>query len=431
MQGLRSRWGNGGVFSLAGVAPAAQPFLVFALGKLFPARTVVAVTDGVKTQESFQQDIETWFSLDKGEAQQLYFPSWEILPHDAKLPHADVISERLQTVVALSQTPERPCTVVTNVTALLQKTFPPSELRLHTRTFKRGDRIEPLDLIEWLEDQGYEPEAQVTSKGEIALRGGIVDVYPLPSPWPVRIEFFGDEIDSMRYFDPHTQISRENVDQISIPPSGELAFLKQRLAREKEQKLSTLLEYLPKDALLVLCEPAALLDSAEQYEAQVPKDDPFFCGWVAFLEQAEKHGATLVNAFEAAAPERFSGFESSAPAALSQLAAAESAAVELGLNSLEAFRPQVDRAAEVQVAETQRREFFHQMHRWLRQGHDLHVICNNDGERQRFGEIWSEYGLDAQEPKLKPTLEIGSIARGFICDAAKVVVVTDAEIFGR
>src|SRR5262249_4919526 len=156
----------------------------------------------------------------------LYYPSWEVLPHDAKLPHSDVIAERLHTVVSLSSNEANRATVVTNVTALLQKTFPAEFLRAHTRSFARGDRIEPLDLIEWLEDQGYEPEAQVTSKGEIALRGGIIDVYPLPSPWPVRIEFFGDEIDSMRYFDPHTQISRESVDRISISPAGELSLLK-------------------------------------------------------------------------------------------------------------------------------------------------------------------------------------------------------------
>ena len=54
----------------------------------------------------------------------------------------------------------------------------------------------------------------------------------------------------------------------------------------------------------------------------------------------------------------------------------------------------------------------------------MHVVCNNDGERQRFEEIWGEYGFDAQEPRLRPTLEIGSLARGFICDEANVVVVT-------
>ena len=146
----------------------------------------------------------------------------------------------------------------------------------HTRSLKKGDRLDPLDLIEWLEDQGYEPEAQVTQKGEIALRGGIVDVYPLPSPWPVRLEFFGDELDSLRYFDPHTQISREAVEEITLPPAGELAFLKKKL-KGASPELATLWEYLPKDAIVVLSDPAALVQQAEQYEVQVPPEDPHIC----------------------------------------------------------------------------------------------------------------------------------------------------------
>src|SRR5208283_5151434 len=116
-----------------------------------------------------------------------------------KLPHADVISDRLQTLVALAeeskvQSPKSKI-VVTSMIALLQKTFPPGEIQARTRYLERGDKIAPLDLIEWLEEQGYEPEAQISQKGEIALRGGILDVWPLTSPWPVRLEFFGDELE--------------------------------------------------------------------------------------------------------------------------------------------------------------------------------------------------------------------------------------------
>jgi transcription-repair coupling factor (superfamily II helicase) len=116
---------------------------------------------------------------------------------------------------------------------------------------------------------------------------------------------------------------------------------------------------------------------------------------------------------------------------------------------LDAFRPVVDRAPEPQVAEAQRREFFVQLHRWSRQDYDVHVFCNNDGERQRFTEIWREYGFDdgprapnaagsnavpnALSSALKPEISthLGSLTRGFIYEEGKLVVVTDAEIFGR
>ena len=113
--------------------------------------------------------------------------------------------------------------------------------------------------------------------------------------------------------------------------------------------------------------------------------------------------------------------------------------------SLDAYRPLAERAPELQIAEAQRREFFNQLHRWLRQGYAVHVFCNNDGERQRFEEIWQELGLGSGVPVLgtapratqpqdldaKPQIQIGTLSRGFLCDEAKLVVVTDAEIFGR
>src|SRR5207249_2301778 len=120
------------------------------------------------------------------------------------------------------------------------------------------------------------------------------------------------------------------------------------------------------------------------------------------------------------------------------------------------FRPVVERPPEPQVAETQRRQFFTQLHRWSRQGYAVHLFCNNDGERQRFEEIWKEYGFSdelvgssqgsvvrgqtspagsaaGQPPPADGGLQthLGTLARGFICEEARLVVVTDAEIFGR
>ena len=124
--------------------------------------------------------------------------------------------------------------VVASGTALLQRTFAAGAIKSRTRTLNRGDRIEPLDLVEWMEEQGYEPEAQVTQKGEIALRGGILDVYPLTSPWPVRLEFFGDELESLRHFDPLTQVSRDQITSVTLPPGGELGILKRMQSAEGE-----------------------------------------------------------------------------------------------------------------------------------------------------------------------------------------------------
>ena len=287
----------GGAWTCPGIAAPAQPFLAALLHQLFPARPIVVVTENLKAQESFHQDLETWLlevrgvKGEGGTAEPLpshfsprtfFYPAWEILPHENKLPHADVISDRLQTLVALTGGPEvqslKSKVGVTSVAALLQKTFAPADLKERTRHLAHGDRINPLDLVEWLESQGYEPEAQVTQRGEIAMRGGIVDIFPPTSPWPVRLEFFGDELESLREFDPMTQVSREQIAQITLPPAGELGILK-RAAAEAEGRakpLATLLDYLPKEAIFLLCEPESLTAHADSYAQQVPAGDPFF-----------------------------------------------------------------------------------------------------------------------------------------------------------
>ncbi len=493
MQSLVRRLENGGVLSKAGVCQAAQPFLAALLQKIFPGRPIVVVADGLRTQEGFLQDLETWQAIpstvhspqskvgdapssifhppslaapkeSEGESP-LFYPPWEILPHEGKLPHADTISDRLQTLVALSnnstlRTPHS-ALVVTSVTALLQKTFPPGEIQKRTRTLKRGDKIEPLDLIEWLEEQGYEPEAQVTQKGDIALRGGILDLWPLTSPWPARLEFFGDELESLRHFDPLTQISREEISGITIPPAGELGILKHlqtegrvprapdlengtRVTRPSAIKtLATLLDYLPHETIFLLCEPEQLALRADEYARQIPGDDPFFISWEKFLADLDHRRVTRLELGEEEVQKTIPSLGLSAT--LSPPCGERDGVRGASLfSSLEAFRPVTERAPELQIAEAQRREFFNQLHRWLRQGYAVHVFCNNDGERQRFEEIWTEispqptvHSPQSGNRDRRETVDaglrtgIGSLARGFICDDAKLVVVTDAEIFGR
>ena len=423
MQSLARRLENGGALSCAVVCASAQPFFAALLQQLFPKRPIVAVAENLKTQESFQQDLETWLG-----SSPLFYPNWEIFPHENKLPHADVISDRLQTLVALLQESKvqspKSKVVVTNVAALFQKTFSPDDLKNRTRELKHGDKIAPLDLIEFLEEQGYEPEAQVSQKGEIALRGGILDVFPPTSPWPVRLEFFGDELESLREFDPLTQVSRGEIVSIILPPAGELGILKQSEGRQF-RSLATLLDYLPRETIFVLCEPEQLSARADEYESQIPANDPFFISWDEFQKSAERKNFTTID---------LTGDENP-----------QSEFRNPQFQSLEAFRPLIERAIDPQIAEAQRQEFFQQLHRWLRQDYSVHIFYNNDGERQRFEEIWNEIVGQASSLSLTakeisengdrqdacPTTHIGNLARGFICDEAKLVVVTDAEIFGR
>jgi transcription-repair coupling factor (superfamily II helicase) len=480
VRSLARRLEKGGALLCPGVSAPAQPFLAALLHRRFPTRQIVVVTDSLKSQEWFQQDVETWLrattlpeerafsnppeptAASRGQTKRgfsgrsglagfptLFYPAWELLPHEAKLPHSDVIADRLETLVQLSSDPSRGVArapLITDVTALLQRTFPPAELARRTRTLQRGARIEPLDLVEWLEAEGYEPEAQVTAKGELALRGGILDVFPPTCPWPVRLEFFGDDLESLREFDPLTQISRDEIPSVTLPPAGELGILKQALTTPADNTatapiaFATLLEFLPSDALLFLCEPDELEEHAALYASQVPAGDPFFIAWAEWRRAALRRGITLVGMTETEALDTVEAGAAGLgidPDRSEREAAAGAAAPGLGLPSLDAFRPVIEKTPPPEIAAAQRREFIQQLHRWLRQGSEVHVFFNNDGERQRFTEIWQETvpatpadGTVGEQEAL-PTAHLGSLSRGFLCDEAKTVVVTDAEIFGR
>jgi transcription-repair coupling factor (superfamily II helicase) len=482
LSALRQRLEQRGLLSLDHVARAAQPFLPAVLRQMFPQRPIIVVTDDLRAQEMFHQDLQTWTADSQTDGPStdmapLFYPAWETLPHESKLPHPDVIGDRLETLVKLSQWTSQTekstaPMVVTTVTALLQKTFPAAALNARIRVLQKGDRLDPLDFIEWLEEQGYEPEVQVNHRGEIALRGGIVDVFPLTSAWPVRLEFFGDEIESLRLFDPITQISRETLQSIAIPPGGELGILKRLTSATDTNSgsatvsdlpgLATFLEYLTAQSIFVLCEPESLDEHASSYAELVPTEDPFYVSWPDVQARISASGmATL------AISER--GLIETAPALEVETASSPEtpSLPSLTLQSLDAFRPIGLRPPEPQVADVQRREFFSQIHRWLRQGASVHVFCNNDGERQRFEEVWAEYGLNSDSaspaaessapprdrqrasnrhelsetplsavvnppgPDLRLTVQLGTLSRGFLFEEAKLVVVTDAEVFGR
>jgi transcription-repair coupling factor (superfamily II helicase) len=458
VQTLAGRVERGGVLAFPGVASSAQPFFAALLQRFFPGRPVVLVAENLKTQESFHQDLETWLHAavappaPKAAAPPaaaagfnlLFYPGWEILPHEGKLPHADVISERLQTLVALSAPPAAgprpPALVVTSVFALLQKTFAPAELRSRARHLQRGETIAPLELIEFLEAQGYEPEAQVSQKGELSLRGGIVDLFPPTSLWPVRLEFFGDELESLRYFDPVTQISRHEITEVAIPPAGEIGILKSPgRTPAASHAPATLLDHLPPETIFVLGGVEAIAAQADAYARQIPPHDPFFISWPDFLAELGRRGFAVVELGDDLPPAVASPSPADAAAGTGPLPAppANWDGAKPLFDNLDAFRPLAGHAPEPQIAEAQRREFFQQIHRWLRQDYAVHLFFNNEGERQRFEEIWRDLKLEEAGPHpARPAggrlqIHLGSLARGFICDAAKVVVVTDAEIFGR
>jgi transcription-repair coupling factor (superfamily II helicase) len=150
-------------------------------------------------------------------------PAWETLPHERLSPHPETVARRLSVVRALQQpTGSHPLVVVASVRSLIQ---PVNTELAHVQwaTLRRGEQGQSLDeLTATLVSLAYQRVDLVTRRGEFAVRGGIVDVFPALSDHPVRADFFGDEIDDLNAFSVADQRSLEPVDEVDIPPAREL-----------------------------------------------------------------------------------------------------------------------------------------------------------------------------------------------------------------
>jgi transcription-repair coupling factor (superfamily II helicase) len=147
------------------------------------------------------------------------FPDWETLPYDHFSPHQDIISQRLETLNALKQ--QSKTVLIIPVSTLMLRTAPPSFIYGQALKFKCGDTVDAQQLKDSLTESGYRHVQQVMEHGEFAVRGSIVDLYPMGSKTPYRIDFFDDEIDSIRLFDIETQRSSDTVKEIDLLPAHE------------------------------------------------------------------------------------------------------------------------------------------------------------------------------------------------------------------
>jgi transcription-repair coupling factor (superfamily II helicase) len=148
------------------------------------------------------------------------FPDWETLPYDTFSPHQDLISERLATLWRLWSAKDVDVLLLPATTALT-RLAPPSFLAATTFQFRQKDKLDEASLKSQLTLAGYSHVSSVVSPGEYAVRGGLIDLFPMGSAVPYRVDLFGDEIDSIRTFDPDSQRSLYPVPEVRLLPGRE------------------------------------------------------------------------------------------------------------------------------------------------------------------------------------------------------------------
>ena len=161
------------------------------------------------------------------------FPDWETLPYDSFSPHQDLISERLATLWRISQ--GEVDVVLVPATTALYRLAPQSFLAAYTFHFKTGQKLDEARLRAQLTLAGYQHVSQVVSHGEYAVRGGLIDLFPMGAEQPYRVDLFDDEIDSIRTFDPDSQRSAHAVQEIRLLPGREFPMDDDARARFRQR----------------------------------------------------------------------------------------------------------------------------------------------------------------------------------------------------
>ena len=151
----------------------------------------------------------------------LTFPAWDCLPYDRASPALRVMAERLATLNALQRKRDKPQLLVATANAATQRLLTPFRIRQLTRRIAAGERIEREALVGQMNALGYQRADTVAEHGEYAVRGSLIDVFPAGEELALRLDFFGDEIDSIRRFDPADQRSTDKAKAFTLMPASE------------------------------------------------------------------------------------------------------------------------------------------------------------------------------------------------------------------
>ena len=397
---------------------------------------------------------------------------WETLPYDAFSPHQDLVSDRLATLFELQG--RRVDLLVVAATTALHRLPPAAFVAGHTFAFRKSQKLDETGLRGQLSLAGYEHVSQVVRPGEFCVRGGLIDLFPMGSALPYRLDLFGDEVESIRAFDPDSQRSLYPVDSVQILPGREFplddaartAFRgrwRERFEGDPSkagpyrdvgngiasagieywlplffESTATLFDYLPPDALLAThgdVEAAGRRFSEETAQrhrflandSQRPllRPDELFLGVEPFFVAARAHGRYALREPRSALAQA----DEALPAALPAAAAEPSARRAPHSSSLPPMA--VERRADAPLS---------RLSSWLDSTDDrVLIVAESAGRRETLAQLLAEHQLDLPQVDdwqafadtgLTRALGIGPIAEGFRRTGEPgIAVVTESELF--
>lgn len=191
-------------------------------------KLLVVLTADLNSARRLLEELDFYMPTD-GSYPLLSFPDWETLPYDLFSPYQDIISQRLATLVALSSL--KTGILVVPVSTAMHRLIPGNYLLAHSLLLETGQSLKLEEFRSKLQNNGYRVVSQVSEHGDVAIRGSLLDIFPMGTDVPYRIDLFDQEIDSIRIFDPESQRSLERVEAIRILPAREVPMNDEYVAR--------------------------------------------------------------------------------------------------------------------------------------------------------------------------------------------------------
>ena len=363
---LRQIGNPAGPVKFSHVVEAGQAFLIAALARNID-QTIWVLCPSVRAQDSLYDTLMNWLPGAR------FLPEAEFAAVENVLPDPEIAAERLALLASIDNEPG-PHVIVATRASLDQAAPKRGQLQSVSHRLTRKMNMSMEQFLEKLDKAGYERIAQVTTRGQFAVRGGIVDLYSWQAPLPVRVEFFGDTIESLREFDIDTQTSVRDLNAVDVLFGA---------AGDQSGKVR---DYVASDHLKIDIEPDL---SMEGGAAATPGSPKLASPQIQISEGWIESG-----------PEDFSG------------AFQDSDVGEFALGDL-------------MLVEAKRAQFVARLKEWRASAAKVVIYFQTEGEIERFREIMDAAALD------DVYLVLGTLSRGFCFPAANLVVLSAAELFGR
>jgi transcription-repair coupling factor (superfamily II helicase) len=395
-------------------------------------KSYLIITNSQENALKIYQDLDTFLNKSQNREENIFlFPSFDVLPYEDINSDPQIIEQRINILKSLSMNGEdkKRIIFIADIKALLPKLASPQKFKKTSWKLKVGDILKKEDFLKNLLDQNYRSVEIVEKKGEFSSRGGIIDFSPVTSENPLRLELFGDQVESIRYFNLSTQRSIIKLNDYTLLPSRELIA-----DGSSNYHYCTIFDYLPEDLIVLQNEAELIKEKEEEFQEEIAdiyqkmeqdKMESIFSPSSYFITNSEigdKLRSKKIINFTYLSDENKEDISDNQDETKEDIRE-----FTFGSQEINCYFGNLDL-------------FVKDLEKWQKEKQHIIIMVRNEGRAQRLGEILEERGVKRftigrveEYVHLKSTIFIsyGYLNYGFRLPDLRTVFITDQEIFGK